>query len=104
MLSFGEIGFKQLIETYTSWLMYSEVTSKIVGSISVVNMTDLIGKKKRFPREFPELLDLVALQIIIINQVLTCGEIGFKQSCDVYTTCLIPSSEVTSKIVGPSRW
>ena len=66
-------------------------------------MIDLICKKK-IPRELPELLDLVVLQIIIINQVLTCGEIDFKQSCDAYTPCLIPSSEVTSKIVGPSRW
>ena len=62
VLAFGEIGFKQLIETYTTWLIPSEVTSKITGSISVVNMTDLIIEKKRFPREFPELLTLMTLQ------------------------------------------
>ena len=62
MLPFGEIGLKQLIETCTTWLIPSEVTSKITGSISVVNMTDLIVETKRFPREFPELLVLVTLQ------------------------------------------
>ena len=33
----------------------SEVTGKIVGSISIVNVIDLLGEKKnkRFPREFP---------------------------------------------------
>ena len=53
MLSFDEIDSKQLIETYTAWLMSSEVTSKIVGSISVINMTDLIDKKKKISPGIP---------------------------------------------------
>ena len=61
VLPFGEIGLKQLIETCTTWLIPSEVTSKITGSISVVNMIDLIVEKI-FYRKFPELFTLVTLQ------------------------------------------
>ena len=85
------------MEDYRTWLMSSEVTGKIIGSISVINMTNLISLlKKRFVREFPELL---AATFTLINQVLTCGEIDFNQSCEVYTTFLIPG-EVTRKTVG----
>ena len=53
MLPFGEIGLKQLTETCTTWLIPSEVTSKITGSISVVNMTDLIVEKKKISPGIP---------------------------------------------------
>ena len=97
VLSFVEISFKQLIEVTQHGLIPSGVTSKILESISMINVTNLIGEKeKRFPREFPELFTCI---IILLNQVLTCGEIGFNQSCEAYITCFIPS-EVTGKIVG----
>ena len=53
VLPFGEIGLKQLFETCTTWLIPSEMTSKITGSISVVNMTDLIVEKKKISPGIP---------------------------------------------------
>ena len=47
VLSCGEIGLNQLCEAYRSCLIPSEVTSKIVGSISVVHMIGLVGVKNK---------------------------------------------------------
>ena len=54
MLTCGEIDFNRLFETYTTCLIRSEVTSEIVGSISEVNMIDLLGEnnKKDFPGNY----------------------------------------------------
>ena len=51
MVTCGEIDFNQLCETYTTCLIPSEVTSNILGSISVVNMIELLDEKikKIFP-------------------------------------------------------
>ena len=51
MLPCGVIGLNQLREEYKPGLIPSESTSKIAGSISVVNMIGLGGenKKKDFP-------------------------------------------------------
>ena len=47
MLPCGENGLNQLREAYTSGLIPSKWTSKIVGVISVVNMIGLTGEKKK---------------------------------------------------------
>ena len=47
MLSCGENGLNHLREAYTPALIPSKGTSKIVVVISVVNMIDLTGEKKK---------------------------------------------------------
>ena len=57
MLTSGNIWLNQLREAFTSGLTPSEVTSKIAGSISVMNVIGLDTKKKLGNlREFPKIV------------------------------------------------